>query len=90
MDVRMSSTKLLAAASLTTLALLFLSADAMAAKAKFERSKPHVNVGTIGHVDQEPGDLTNPDGNSATSPDTDRSGEQCVPDPSKPADAQAC
>ncbi|MGA6103106.1 elongation factor Tu, partial [Psychrobacter pocilloporae] len=21
------------------------------AKAKFERSKPHVNVGTIGHVD---------------------------------------
>ena len=22
------------------------------AKAKFERTKPHVNIGTIGHVDQ--------------------------------------
>ena len=25
--------------------------SAQAAKAKFERTKPHVNVGTIGHVD---------------------------------------
>ena len=23
------------------------------AKAKFERTKPHVNIGTIGHVDQQ-------------------------------------
>ena len=23
------------------------------AKAKFERTKPHVNIGTIGHVDTE-------------------------------------
>ena len=23
------------------------------AKAKFERNKPHVNIGTIGHVDTE-------------------------------------
>jgi len=26
------------------------------AKAKFERNKPHVNVGTIGHVDQRQDD----------------------------------
>ena len=25
------------------------------AKQKFERSKPHVNIGTIGHVDHEIG-----------------------------------
>ena len=24
----------------------------MAEKAKFDRSKPHVNIGTIGHVDE--------------------------------------
>ena len=24
----------------------------MAEKAKFDRSKPHVNIGTIGHVDR--------------------------------------
>ena len=28
------------------------------AKAKFERSKPHVNVGTIGHVDHGKTTLT--------------------------------
>ena len=25
----------------------------MAEKAKFDRSKPHVNIGSIGHVDQD-------------------------------------
>ena len=30
----------------------------MAEKAKFERSKPHVNVGTIGHVDHGKATLT--------------------------------
>ena len=28
-----------------------LKGDSELAKAKFERTKPHVNVGTIGHVD---------------------------------------
>lgn len=28
------------------------------AKAKFERSKPHVNIGTIGHVDHGKTTLT--------------------------------
>ncbi|MHB0996495.1 MAG: GTP-binding protein, partial [Elusimicrobiales bacterium] len=28
------------------------------AKAKFDRSKPHVNVGTIGHVDHGKSTLT--------------------------------
>lgn len=32
-------------------AALFLPAASQAAKEKFERTKPHVNVGTIGHVD---------------------------------------
>ena len=27
------------------------------AKAKFDRSKPHVNIGTIGHVDHGKNDL---------------------------------
>jgi len=30
----------------------------MAAKAKFERTKPHLNVGTIGHVDHGKTTLT--------------------------------
>ena len=30
----------------------------MAEKAKFERTKPHVNVGTIGHVDHGKTTLT--------------------------------
>ncbi len=30
----------------------------MAEKAKFDRSKPHVNIGTIGHVDHGKTTLT--------------------------------
>ena len=33
--------------------------SAHAAKAKFERTKPHVNVGTIGHVDHGKTSLNN-------------------------------
>ena len=33
--------------------------SAHAAKEKFERSKPHVNVGTIGHVDHGKTSLSN-------------------------------
>ena len=32
--------------------------DAKMAKAKFERSKPHCNIGTIGHVDHGKTTLT--------------------------------
>lgn len=34
-----------------TVALLLAAAPALAAKEKFVRNKPHVNIGTIGHVD---------------------------------------
>ena len=43
--------RLLAAALAVLAGAQALSIDAKAAKAKFERKKPHVNVGTIGHVD---------------------------------------
>jgi hypothetical protein len=71
-------------------ALPFLAADAMAAKETFQRSKPHLNVGTIGHPPQEPGNLANSGGTGTTSPDADPDGKDCKPDPSKPADAQTC
>ncbi|MFQ3223553.1 MAG: elongation factor Tu, partial [Porticoccaceae bacterium] len=37
---------------------MFRLGDAEMAKAKFERNKPHVNVGTIGHVDHGKTTLT--------------------------------
>jgi hypothetical protein len=74
-----------------TLAQPFLAADAMAAKERFQRTKPHVNVGTIGHVDQDgPSALATPDDNGTTSPDPNPDDNNCKPDPSKPADAQSC
>ena len=40
-------------ATITAAVLVFgLSANSFAAKEKFERTKPHVNVGTIGQVEQ--------------------------------------
>jgi GTPase len=36
----------------------FFKEDVKMAKAKFERTKPHVNVGTIGHVDHGKTTLT--------------------------------
>ena len=40
-----------------TVSLKFLGGRKMG-KAKFERSKPHVNIGTIGHVDHGKTTLT--------------------------------
>ena len=92
MKIRMPFARLAMVVPAAVLALTFVAADAMAAKEKFERTKPHVNVGTIGNVDQDgPGGLATPDGEAATSPNDNRPGGQdCKPDPSKPADAQAC
>lgn len=74
----------------TMVALLLLAADAMAAKEKFERTKPHVNVGTIGHVDNpNPGELTAPESGAASTSGSSGAND-CKPDPSKPADAQSC
>jgi len=68
------------AASFTT---PFLSADAMAAKEKFERNKPHVNIGTIGHVDNGKSSQSNTGQSGATSLQSNNPGGQdCVQDPS--------
>jgi len=67
----------------------FLTVDAMAAKAQFERNKPHVNVGTIGHVDQ--GKNAEIDTSGATSLQSSSSGGQgCQPDATKAEDQPAC
>lgn len=89
MNIRMPLARLAAVAIAAMVAVPLLAADAMAAKAKFERNKPHVNVGTIGHVDQQPGALATPDSNGTAAPDSSPD-DDCKPDPSKSADAQAC
>jgi hypothetical protein len=69
----------LAGAALLTLAALQLSAfDAFAAKEKFTRSKPHVNVGTTGTTSSQStaDEIT-------TAPSTDGQPADCEPDPSK-------
>jgi hypothetical protein len=63
-----------AGAALLALAALPLSTfDAFAAKEKFVRNKPHVNVGTIGSTSSPAGA-----GSMTTTGDAD-----CEPDPSK-------
>src|SRR5256886_2151377 len=42
----------------TILCNVFILFEGAMAKAKFERTKPHVNVGTIGHVDHGKTTLT--------------------------------
>ena len=92
MTIRMPFTRLAMVVLAAMVALPFVAADAMAAKEKFERTKPHVNVGTIGNSDQDgPGGLATPAGDGTTTPnDTGPADQDCKPDPSKPADAQAC
>lgn len=67
---------------LTAFSIHFVTTDAMAAKEKFERTKPHVNIGTIGHDQQGPGQLTGnsggQDGNGdAASQSLDSSANDC-------------
>lgn len=57
MEARSRPTRLILAASLALFASQAFVTGAMAAKEKFERTKPHVNVGTIGKT-ETPGDLT--------------------------------
>ena len=47
--------KLVGVALIAIGALLIAASDAMAAKEKFTRNKPHVNVGTIGSTSQPSG-----------------------------------
>jgi hypothetical protein len=88
MDISTPLARLAAIAAM--FALPFFAGDAMAAKEKFERTKPHVNIGMIGHIGQEPGDLANPDGNATTGPDSNPGASDCKPDPSMPAAGQTC
>ena len=79
MDKRSQGMKLAGAALLTLAALQISAFDAFAAKEKFTRTKPHVNVGTIGTTSsQSAGGMTStPDQGSDTVP------PDCEPDPSK-------
>jgi hypothetical protein len=86
MNIRALLASLTGAAAAATVALPLFAVDAMAAKEKFQRTKPHVNVGTIGNVDQEPGGQTNAGGNGTTSlQSNDPSDQDCEPAPSKAA-----
>ncbi len=49
---------LLTLSAMTALVLQFASADAFAGKEVFERTKPHVNVGTIGNQNSGPANQT--------------------------------
>jgi hypothetical protein len=73
--------KLAGAALLTLFALPLSAPDAFAAKEKFQRSKPHVNVGTIGPTSSE-----TPAGSMTTAPtETTDTVPECEPDPAKAA-----
>jgi hypothetical protein len=90
MNISTPLARLAAMALATTFALPLLAVDAMAAKEKFERTKPHVNVGTIGHVDTpNPAELTAPTGGT-TSTSNSPGDNDCKPDPSKAGDQSAC
>jgi hypothetical protein len=75
-----------AGAALLTLAALQISTfDAFAAKEKFVRNKPHVNVGTIGTTSSP----TGPGGMTSTPSTPEQPTEEvadCEPDPAKAAE----
>jgi hypothetical protein len=77
--------KVMKVAVLLALAALPLSApDAFAAKDKFERSKPHVNVGTIGTTSSQTGAggmTTTTSGDAECPPDPSKAGESSPPCP---------
>lgn len=79
MDKRSQGMKLAGAALLTLAALQISAFDAFAAKEKFQRSKPHVNVGTIGTTSASgAGGMTStPEQPSGDTP------VDCEPDPAK-------
>jgi hypothetical protein len=82
MDKRSQVMKLAGAALLTLAALQISAFDAFAAKEKFVRSKPHVNVGTIGTTSSatSAGGMTAP---STPEQPSDNTPADCEPDPSK-------
>lgn len=75
--------KVVASAFVAVFVLNVFAGDAMAAKATFERNKPHVNVGTVSQSasggSQATGELATQDGN--------RTADGCTSDASKSADA---
>jgi hypothetical protein len=85
MDARKQLARLIGSGLVTTVALAVLSVDAMAAKEKFQRSKPHVNVGTIGSPDSGQQDnLIAPMGTGTASPQPGSLAGDCAQDPSTP------
>jgi len=90
MNISAPLARLAAIVPAATFAFSLLAVDAMAAKEKFERTKPHVNVGTIGHVDDpNPTELTAPTGGT-TSTSQSPGDKDCKPDPSKAGDQSTC
>jgi hypothetical protein len=84
MDKRSQVMKLAGAALLTLAALQMSAFDAFAAKETFVRSKPHVNVGTIGPATSQTGA-----GGMTSTPEqpSDNITADCEPDPSKTGEA---
>lgn len=68
MNITVPFVRLAMVALAASFASPLFTADAMAAKEKFQRTKPHVNVGTIGNVDQEPRGLAVSQGGESRSP----------------------
>lgn len=91
MNIRTPIVNLAIVAFAASITSPFLTADAMAAKEKFERTKPHVNIGTIGHVDNGKSTLVDPGDAGATSLQSGDSVEQgCQPDPTKGEGQSTC
>ena len=80
MNVSVQTVKILTIATAAALAAPLLTVDAMAAKEKFERTKPHVNVGTIGNggSSENPNNLATPQGGNAADGNSSTSGD-CKP-----------
>jgi len=83
MDKRSKVMKLAGAALLALAALQISAFDAFAAKEKFVRNKPHVNVGTIGTTSSQTSG-----GGMTTAPEqpSDNATPDCESDPAKAAE----
>lgn len=87
MNITVPFVRLAMVALAASFASPLFTANAMAAKEKFERKKPHVNVGTIGNVDQAPGGLAVSQGDESRNPSNPNSSaeEDCQAEATTPS-----